>query len=182
MNIRPLLEDITDQLKEAQIKLGFGPSTVKLYYTTAALSALTGAAPASPEAMAESLASIPGAADTGLGTLQFLPHGDRVEVTIPREGVRYVHEQVEASPFLLGLIGLFAGHHHATMQQVTALFESQNAPYIRRDMPQGAEFDHVLYFPSGQPDGYCYFFKEELGHLSYHRFRPEDARHLLGDN
>lgn len=182
MNIRPLLEDITDQLKEAQIKLGFGPSTVKLYYTTAALCALTGAAPAAPEAMAEALSSLPGAADTGLGALQFLPHGERVEITIPREGVRYVHEQVEASPFLLGLIGLFAGHHHATMQEVTALFESQNTPYIRRDMPQGAEFDHVLYFPGGEPDGYCYFFKEEMGHLSYHRFRPEDARHLLSDN
>ena len=179
MNIRPLLEDITDQLKEAQIKLGFGPSTVKLYYTTAALSALTGATAAQPQAMAEELSAAAEAADTGLGALQFLPHGERVEITIPREGVRYVHEQVEASPFLLGLIGLFAGHHHATMQEVTALFESQNTPYIRRDMPQGAEFDHVLYFPGGEPDGYCYFFKEEMGHLSYHRFRPEDAQHLL---
>lgn len=179
MNIRPLLEDITDQLKEAQIKLGFGPSTVKLYYTIAALSALTGEAAATPAAMAEALSAASEAADTGLGALQILPHGERVEIIIPQEGVRYVHEQVEASPFLLGLIGLFAGHHHATMQDVTALFESQNVPYIRRDIPEGAEFDHVLYFPGGLPDGNCYFFKEEMGHLSYHRFRPEDAQHLL---
>jgi len=182
MNIQPLLQDITDQLKEAQIKLGFAPSTVKLYYTTAALSALTGVEGCNAEEMAQALSALPEASSSGLGALQILPHGERVEITIPREGVRYVHEQVEASPFLLGLIGMFAGHHHATMQDVTALFESQNAPFIRRDMPEGSEFDHVLYFPGGKPDGYCYFFKEEMGHLSYHRFRPEDARHLLGDN
>lgn len=181
MNIRPLLQDITDQLKEAQIKLGFGPSTVKLYYTTAALSALTGSADHSSETMAAALSALPPSACAGLGGLQFLPHGERVEIVIPEEGVRYVHEQVEASPFLRGLIGMFAGHHHATMEDVSALFESQNVPYIRRDMPKGAEFDHVLYFPGGEPDGYCYFFKEEMGHLSYHRFRPEDAGSLLND-
>lgn len=182
MNIRPLIQDITDQLKEAQIKLGFGPSTVKLYYTTAALCALTGSGDTSPEKLAAALSALPRSEYAGLGELQFLPHGDRVEITIPTEGVRYVHEQVEASPFLRGLIGMFAGHHHTTMEEVSALFESQQMPYIRRDMPKGAEFDHVLYFPGGEPDGYCYFFKEEMGHLSYHRFRPEDAEHLLKDH
>ncbi len=182
MNIRPLLQDITDQLKEAQIKLGFGPSTVKLYYTPAALAVLTGCENESPARQAASLAALPEMTQSPLGALQLAPHEDRVEVTIPQAGVRYVHENVEASPFLCGLIGLFAGHYHTTMAQVTALFDAQQAPYERRDMPEGAEFDCMLCFPGGVPDGYCYFFKEEMGHLSYHRFRPEDARHLLEEN
>lgn len=179
MNIRPLVQDITDQLKEAQIKLGFGPSTVRLYYTPAALSALTGCGETAPEALAAALAALPEIAESPLGALQIAPHEDRVEITIPENGVRYVHENVEATPFLCGLIGLFGGHHHTTMAQVTALFDAQQAPYTRRDMPAGSEFDCMLYFPGGVPDGYCYFFKEEMGHLSYHRFRPEDARQLL---
>lgn len=181
MQIQPLLMDITDQLKEAQIKLGFGPSTVKLYYTPASLAVLTGAAATDAQTMVESLSAEAAFSASPLGQLSFQPHEDRVEITIPQEGVRYVHEQVEASPFLRELIGLFAGHHHASMEEVTALFQKQNVPFVHRTMPAGAEFDCVLYFPQGQPDSYCYFFKEEMGHLSYHRFRPEDAAHLLED-
>ena len=179
MQIQPLLNDITDQLKEAQIKLGFGPSTVKLYYNPASLAVLTGVTSADVPAMATALAAEPAFTASPLGRLSFAPHDDRVEITIPQDGVRYVHEQVEASPFLQALIGLFAGHHHASMEDVAALFDQQNAPYVRRDMPTGGEFDCVLFFPDGLPDGYYYFFKEEMGHLSYHRFRPEDAAQLL---
>lgn len=181
MNLGPLWQDVTDQLKEAQIKLGFGPSTVKLYYTPASLCALTGAQAADGPILAHQLTEAAAHAPASLGSVTFQPHQDRVEVTIPEAGVRYVHEQVEASPFLRALIGLFAGHHHASMEEVIALFAAQQVPYVCRTMPQGAEFDQVLFFPSGQPDGYCYFFKEEMGHLSYHRFRPEDASHLLAD-
>lgn len=179
MRIQPLLTDITDQLKEAQIKLGFGPSTVKLYYAPASLAALTGSPAQNVEALAACLSGEDGFSASPLGQLSFAPHEDRVEVTIPQEGVRYVHEQVEASPFLQSLIGMFAGHHHTSMAQVVELFESQQSPYVHRQMPPDSEFDSVLYFQNGQPDGYCYFFKEEMGHLSYHRFRPEDAAHLL---
>lgn len=179
MRIQPLLTDITDQLKEAQIKLGFGPSTVKLYYHPASLAVLTGERASDVPAMAAALAQEPAFSSSPLGQLAFQPHEDRVEITIPQEGVQYVHEQVEASPFLQALTGMFAGHHHASMEDVLKLFDQQNAPYVHRIMPDGGEFDCVLYFPEGQPDSYCYFFKEEMGHLSYHRFRPEDAAHLL---
>ena len=175
MFTHPLLQDIADQLKEAQIKLGFAPGTVKLYYTCASLSALTGRCDETPEALSESLSADGALAASPLGQLGFAAHDGRVEVTIAREGVRYVYEEVEASDFLRGLIGLFAGHHHPSMDDVTELFRRQDAPYVRREMPEGAEFDCVMYFPAGQPDAYHYFFKEEMGHLGYHRFRPEDA-------
>ena len=123
MQIQPLLLDITDQLKEAQIKLGFGPSTVKLYYNPASLSMLTGAEAANVPAMAAALSAEPAFSASPLGQLIFAPHDDRVEITIPQDGVRYVHEQVEASPFLQALIGLFAGHHHASMEEVAAWLE-----------------------------------------------------------
>jgi len=179
MRTQPLLSDITDQLKEAQIKLGFAPSTVKLYYTITSLAALTGCTASNANDVAAALCAEEGFTATQLGTLCFQPHEDRVEVTIPQDGVRYVHEQVEASPFLQALIGMFAGHHHHGMAQVIELFDRQQSPYVYRQMPPGSEFDSLLYFCNGQPDGYCYFFKEEMGHLSYHRFRPEDAAHLL---
>jgi hypothetical protein len=181
MFTHPLLQDIADQLKEAQIKLGFAPGTVKLYYTCASLSALTGRCAETAEALSESLSADGALAASPLGPLGFTAHDGRVEVTISREGVRYVYEEVEASDFLCELIGLFAGHHHPAMDDVEALFRKQQSPFVRREMPEGAEFDCVLYFPDGQPDAYHYFFKEEMGHLSYHRFRPEDAAALLSE-
>ncbi len=179
MLMHPLLQDIADQLKEAQIKLGFAPGTVRLYYTAASLAALTGKAGEDAQILSASLSADGALAASPLGQLGFAAHDGRVEVTVSRDGVRYVYEEMEAPAFLSGLIGLFAGHRHPAMEEVTELFRRQNVPFVHMQMPQDAEFDCVLYFPGGQPDAYWYFFKEEMGHLGYHRFRPEDAQVLM---
>ncbi|MBE5802374.1 MAG: hypothetical protein E7319_08835 [Clostridiales bacterium] len=172
---QPLLQDITDQIKEAQIKLGFSPNAVRLYYTVPSLCRLTGAVADDAESLCRLLSGEAFFSSSPLGALTFVPDSDRIAVTTPAQGVRYVHEHVDAPAFLLALIGLFAGHHHVSVEELTALFASQQSPYARLDMPPGNDFSFALYFPDGQPDRYYYFISEEMGHLSYHRFRPEDA-------
>ncbi len=178
MQIQPLLQDIADQIKEAQIKLGFGPSTLRLYYTVASVNALTDADECDAVQLAEQLNNADLTSSCFAG-VSFRAHDERIEVTVPESGVSYVHQHVEASPFLQQLIRLFAGHGHPSMEDVTAVFAAQGAPYQRVDMPEGSDFDCALFFPGEAPDRYYYFFKAEMGHLSYHRFLPKEAQVLL---
>lgn len=178
MQMQLLLQDITDQIKEAQMKLGFGPSTLRLYYTVASVNALTDAQAPEAEQLAQQLNRADVSASY-LAGISFRAHDGRIEVTVPEDGVRYVHQHVEASPFLQQLIQLFAGHGHPSMEDVTAVFAAQSAPYQRIDMPQNSDFDCALFFPGEVPDRYYYFLKDEMGHLSYHRFLPKEAQALL---
>ena len=42
MNREKLLKNMTDQVKEAQLKLGYAPETVRLYYPVASLNEILG--------------------------------------------------------------------------------------------------------------------------------------------
>ena len=42
MNRERLIKNMTDQVKEAQLKLGYAPETVRLYYPVASLNEILG--------------------------------------------------------------------------------------------------------------------------------------------
>ena len=42
MNRECLIKNMTDQVKEAQLKLGYAPETVRLYYPVASLNEILG--------------------------------------------------------------------------------------------------------------------------------------------
>ena len=42
MNRKCLIKNMTDQVKEAQLKLGYAPETVRLYYPAASLNEILG--------------------------------------------------------------------------------------------------------------------------------------------
>ena len=41
-------------------------------------------------------------------------------------------------------------------------------------MPQNEEFDWLVYFEDGKPDAFFYCLKDDMGHVTYHRFTRED--------
>lgn len=181
MNQDKLLENIIDQIKEAQLKLGYARETVRLYYPAASLNAMLGTEAEDAEELLRLLKEGDVFSDTALGTLQFAEHKGRIEVCIPPEGAEYVYREVPEPEFLKEIIELFGAHHHCSLEDVRAVFEKFDTHYVCEKMPEGMDFDYVLYFPDGTIDAYYYCIKEEMEHTIYHRFTKEDYRELLAD-
>ena len=157
------------------MKLGYAEETIRLYYPRTSLNAIWETAykdePALLAALKETFA------DTGaspLGTLQFAIHGGRIEVSIPPEGVAYVHKHVADPPFLKDMIELFASHHACGPEEIKDVFAKYSTEYVCEAMPENADFDYVMYFLDASIDEYYYCVKQEMGHTVYHRFMKED--------
>lgn len=172
-----------DQVKELQIKLGYARETVRLYYPLSSLEVLVGVSADQVDAevsvdLIEILNTDPTLQSCGLCQVKFTLHKSRVEVNIPPEGTEYVHHHVVASAFLADLIDLFQKHHHCEMTDIQMVFV-RHGSYVCEKMPEGTDFDYVMYFEDPAVDEYYYCIKMEMGHTIYHRFMREDYEALL---
>lgn len=179
MNQERLVQNIIDQIKEAQIKLGYIKETVRLYYPAESICDLLVMNETNASKLLEMLQADEKLAGTGLGQLKFAVHDGRIEVSVPPQGAEYVHRNVEDPDFLREMIELFAKHHGCTKTEICEVFEKYSKDYVCRSMPEGMDFDYVLYFRDETIDPYYYCVKEELGHTIYHRFTREDYRRLF---
>lgn len=175
-----LIQNIKDQIKEAQIKLGFAKETVRLYYPVATLNAMLGIQAKDAKEMLEMLGD-KRFQESELGGLKFSSHKQRIEVSVSPEGAEYVHQHVEEPKFLKAMIELFGQNHHCSLKDVEELFEKFSENYMCQRMPEGSDFDMVFYFEDSAVDAYYYCIKEEMGHTIYHRFTREDMVELLRD-
>ena len=231
------IQNIIDQIKEAQIKLGYAEETVRLYFPADSLAAILGLGSASAPSARNSArtsasethpVAVPASADanvkpdtadanvkpdtadekrdpaatkTGssahaaallrllenefqdpdpqLGSLGFARTGSRIEVSVPPEGVRFVHDKIPDPPFLKDLVHLFETHPSCTLDEIRQVFNKYDAGYSCLKMPDGTDFDYCLHFPKGSTDSYYYCVKEEMGHTIYHRFTEEDYKALM---
>lgn len=174
-----LIQNVKDQIKEAQIKLGYVEETVRLYYPAASLNLLLGINAESAEELKTFLETEPAFSDTGLGKLHFAVCDGRIELSVSPKGVEYVHREVENPAFLTELITFFQNHHTCTKEEICPLFCKYDKDYVCEKMPEGMDFDYVVYFRDGKVDPYYYCMKEEMGHTVYHRFMKEDYLELL---
>ena len=88
------------------------------------------------------------------------------------EGVEYVHENTKENEFIRELVNLVA-KHGCTIDQIYELFTARSDRVGREKMDNG-EFDERIWFEDDADDPYYYCFKQEGGHMIYHRFLPED--------
>lgn len=173
-------ENLIDQIKEAQLKLGFAKETIRLYYPAASLCRLLNLECKSGEELVEELENGNEFKETPLGEIKFsLCGGERIEVQIPAEGAVYVNENIPDPPFLVRIIDLFGHRHHSseeelTIEDICECFKSFNDNYVCEKMETETDFDYVLYFPDEQPDAWYYCIKFEMNHVIYHRFTKED--------
>lgn len=179
MNTDKMIQNIIDQIKEAQIKLGYVKETVRLYYPTESLNGMLGTQAKDAEELQSLLENTSVFSDSVLGKLQFAVCKGRIEVSIPPEGAEYVYREVPAPAFLMDIIRLFGEHHHCSLGDVCTVFEKYSKAYVCEKMPEGMDFDYVLYFRDMEIDAYYYCIKEEMGHTIYHRFTKEDYLALL---
>lgn len=206
MKLEALIQNMTDQIKEAQLKLGYARETMRLYYPLSSLNAMLETQETNIRKLAkkirheleartektENVSVVPADSQrevtsvelgknqtfAGLGGTQIRIHADRIVFTIPPDFVEYVHEQVPEPAFLKELIRLFQEKHACTKEEITAVFEKFGA-YECRQMPDGMDFDYVIYFTDSRIDAYDYCIREEMGHTIYHRFARADFEALM---
>ena len=82
MNVDNFLENIIEQIKEAQLKLGYVKEVIRLYFPKDSLCSLLDVSCGSGEELVEKLRQEKRLSDTVLGSLQFSCHGDRIGVRI----------------------------------------------------------------------------------------------------
>lgn len=170
MNHEKLEKNLIDLIKEEQAKLGYQKESVRLYYPLQSLRHFYACEDCADE-MQKRLADFPEKVADTLGAVEISHKGERFCFVIPESGTEYVHTQMKENEFIRQLVEL-VGSHHATMEQIKALFEAQEAPCISTAMGSD-EFDLMLRFTQGD-DPYYYCFKDEGCHIIYHRFLPED--------
>ncbi len=172
MNLSALEKNVIEVMEEQQAKLGFDGSAVYLFYPLSSLSLLLGVC-SGEKTILEALNAFCTNVRDRLGKVEYTLHEDRVSLCIPPKGGEYVKQGLDENKFIVRLIRLVSSHH-ASMDDVLALFRQYSDHVHVEKMAEGAEFDCLVYFESGEPDGFYYCLKEDMGHVTYHRFTQDD--------
>lgn len=170
MNLDALRDNICYVLKEGQMKIGYTENAASLNYPPASLSRLLEVGETEVD---DALRAFCDFAAPTLGRVSVGVYDGQYCLTIPKEGVRYVHENVPESPFLRELIDAVKNHTAHTVEQIEAVFRRYSDDVVCKAV-EGEGFDHVLYFADGRPDGFVYLFETDFGHVSYHRMTKAD--------
>ena len=181
MNVKRFIENIVEQIKEAQLKLGYVKEVIRLYYQAESLCDLLELPYQDGKELLLVLEKETDFLDTELGKIGFsLCHDqNRIEVRISPDGTEYVHKYVQAPPFLAGLIQLFQEHHKLSIEEICAYFERFSEHYICEKMQPGTDFDYVMYFEDQKPDSWYYCIRTEMDHTIYHRFTKSDYSKIV---
>lgn len=180
-----LERSLIDVIKEEQAKLGYYREDIRLYYPLSSLNHFFGM-DVNADKMQKILEGTREDADATrnivegmnarlsdkLGMVEVSHRGDRFCFHIPPEGVEYVHENTKENEFIRELVNLVA-KHGCTIDQIYELFTAHSDRVGREKMDNG-EFDERIWFQDDADDPYYYCFKQEGGHMIYHRFLPED--------
>lgn len=172
MNFSRLEKNITDNIKEAQLKLGFDDHPMSLNYMQTSIEHLLGC-PCRQSVLDE----FTGFVSPRLGKLSYRIIKDGICITIPEEGTRYVNELNKDYEFLAELVEKVRCHG-ISLEDVTAVFRKYSDNVITMD-GNGEDFDLLVYFADQSPDEYLYCLTAEpcMGggcHVIYHRFIRED--------
>lgn len=194
-----LERSLIDVIKEEQAKLGYYREDIRLYYPLSSLNHFLGTdvnadkmqkilegtgenvdetrniveGKEAGSATAEPIvAGMNATLSDKLGMVEVSHRGDRFCFHILPEGVEYVHENTKENEFIRELVNLVA-KHGCTINQIYELFTAHSDRVGREKMDNG-EFDERIWFEDDADDPYYYCFKQEGGHMIYHRFLPED--------
>ncbi len=169
-------QNLMDVVKESQIKLGYAYSPMQLYYPLTSLNH-TFQTELDEESMNRYLEEFRTYTKDRLGEVGISSNRGRFQIVIPADGVKYVHEHVEASPFLVELV-MTSAAFGCTEEDLIAVFHKYSDHVVRRHVDNG-EFDDMIYFEDGKPDDYYYCLHNEGDRVIYHRFKKEDTEELL---
>lgn len=173
MDFARLEQNIIDVIKEGQVKLGYRPEEVRLYYPLKSLNALL-QTDCDREQMDVCLRAFSDAAGSRLGEVETSHEGDRFCFRLPKEASEYVHGHTAQSGFLYDFLDTVS-RHGIGIEDVVQVFQ-QYSDCVHVEKVTHGEFDYLVYFENGQPDAYRYCLTDEGGHMIYHRFTEDDYR------
>lgn len=177
MDHQRLEKNIIDNIREAQLKLGYEERPISFNYLTSSLCHLLGTENIEGGELLDFLTyTYP-----RLGKVTFSPIRDGYCVTVSAEGTAYVHSHPDKSRFLIDFIETVRNHHN-TIEDVFAVFNRHSGSVTIEEL-HNEEFDYLVYFADGIPDDYRYCLTLEPCmdggcHITYHRFIPEDYEDL----
>lgn len=171
MGFERLYKNLIDIIKEEQAKLGFRKEEIRLYYPLISLNHFFEADDDVDE-MQTRLEQFPEEVKKKLGDICVTHKKDRFCLHIPEQGSVYVHEHMAENEFIKKLVELMM-NHGIKKEDILAIFQKEAKDIRVGDMHNG-EFDFWVRFPEENEDEYYYCFKDEGGHMIYHRFLPED--------
>jgi hypothetical protein len=171
MNFDRLEKNISDVIKEEQVKLGYRSENIRLFYPLRSLNRFL-QADLTVEEMQESLGELCARVEPKFGKVTVSHEGERFCFYLPPEAADYVHGHTPQSGFLYDFIGT-VGTHGTTIEDVLAVFHRySNRVHVER--VSHGEFDYLVYFEDGEPDDFRYCLTDEGAHVIYHRFTVED--------
>ena len=173
MDFLRLKNNITDAIKEEQLKLGYRSETVRLYYPLSSLNRFLDTALRAEE-MAEAMALFCDSVADEWGPVESTYRGERFCIKIPPKGVDEIHEHMDDSEFICAFIRLIQ-NHGCTIEELIDLFH-QYSDHVHVEKRDDGEFDWLVYFEDGIPDDYRYCLTDEGCHIIYHRFTPDDYK------
>ena len=172
MNYSALERNVIEVMEEQQAKLGFDGNAVYLFYPVDSVAAMLDV-PAQEETLTEALKGFCGHIKDKLGEVSCIIREGRVTFVVSAQGGEYVKGRLNDRSFIVRLIAMVSSHA-ASADGVIALFREYSDKVCVRKMPENEEFDYLVYFEDGEPDAFLYCLKEEMGHVTYHRFTKAD--------
>ncbi len=166
-----LEQNLSGVIAEMALKLGLTGVPLSLNYPCASLGRMLGVAD-DPQALQPALDAFFAARADLFGAAEAVPHEDGFCLTIPAEGVARVMSQAPAAAFLRDLIQT-AQTPGATADDLLAAFR-RHSDRVHVEPVDNDEFDLLVYFEDGVPDGFRYCIDRHDGFASYHRFSRED--------
>lgn len=177
MDFTRLEKNIIDVIKEEQVKLGYRSETIHLYYPLSSLNRFL-SADYNIEEMTAALNSFSQQTADRLGEIKVTHRAERFCLTIPPQGVDYVHEHMAASEFIRDFIRTIE-KHGCTIEDIMQVFGRYSdhvhmEKTFHTEKATHGEFDYAVWFEDGIPDEFRYCITDEGCHMIYHRFTPED--------
>lgn len=166
-----LEQNLSGVIAEMALKLGLTGVPLSLNYPCASLGRMLGVAD-DPQALQPALDAFFAARKDLFGAAEAVPHADGFCLAIPAEGVARVVAQAPAAAFLRDLIHT-AQTPGATADDLLAVFR-RHSSHVHVESVSNGEFDLLVYFEDGVPDGFRYCIDRHDGFVSYHRFSKED--------
>ncbi len=160
-------------IQEAQAKIGYDRHAITFYYPAASLAHMLGTKE-DADTVEQALRGFAAFAQPTLGAVEVVRDDERFCIYVPAEGAEYVHEKVPDSGFLKAFLAVVSGLE-VSLDDILAVFHRFSDEVVCEKIEGSDEFDYLVYFKNGEPDGYRYCIKlEDDGCASYHRFIRED--------
>ncbi len=168
MDVQELEDAVISTVQETQVKLGPVDGAVSLYLP------LDSICPHPDTSCTDVvLRDFVNSARPRLGDVEYSIKDDRVRITVPKDGCTYV-SKLPVSPVLKVMVDSILEGKHTKELKASLMMISPGCVWI--DVTE-KEFDHVVYFKD-EIDPYVYCIKEEIGHITYHRFSRNDYLRL----